>query len=145
MSSMNRIALGSVLALVAAGVAVSWGTPPIQLPGDGSSFPHLVIAEDEFQVLGRVQGLYPGARRELPLMVVNRTGNPMRVTAIRVRVGDANAGCASATLVPTSFRGSMRVPAGSIRRLRLPIRMRVSAPDACQGASYPLAFIGRRE
>ena len=142
---MNRIALRSLLALVVAGATVSCGTPPNRLQGDGSNFPHLVIAEGEFHVLGRVQGLYPGAGRGLRLMVVNRTEDRMRVTAIRARVGDANAGCESTTLVPTSFRGSMWVPASSIKRLRLPIRMRVSAPDACQGARYPVAFIGRAE
>jgi hypothetical protein len=141
MSSMYRIALGPLLALALAWATVSRGIPQ-KSPEEELFVAQLASSGGAFHARGQVGGLYPGASRGLRLTVVNRSPSPLSVTSIRVSVGDANPGCGSATLVPTSFRGSVWIQAWNIKRLKLPVRMRLSAPDACQGALYPLTFIG---
>lgn len=95
-----------------------------------------------FSIRGHVRGLYPGRQARLTLTISNRNRSAIRVTSIRVRVGSAP-GCAASNLRVASFRGSLRVRAMGKRRLRRPLRMSPSAPDACMGARFKLTYTGK--
>lgn len=94
-----------------------------------------------FAIRGHVVGLYPGRQARLRLKITNRNSFAIRVTSIRVKVGSAP-GCAAANLRVTAFRGSLRVSPMRTRRLRRPISMSASAPDACMGARFKLTYTG---
>lgn len=114
-----------------------------QARGDGSSQAVLTSSKGgSFAIKGNVGGLYPGRRKHFALTVFNRNGFPIRVTSIRVRVGNA-AGCARSNLVVGSYRGSLRVGAKRKRRVWLPITMRRGATDACIGARFTLSYVGK--
>jgi hypothetical protein len=93
------------------------------------------------KVSGHVAGLYPGARRRMPTTVRNDYGSPVRLDSIRVRAAAAGPGCSAGNLRVRGFRGARRVIGGH-RATRVPVRvaMLASAPDACQGARFPLRF-----
>ena len=95
-----------------------------------------------FAIRGHIVGLYPGRQARLRLQVTNRNSFAIRVTSIRVKVGGAP-GCAASNLRVTGFRGSLRVFPMRTRRLRRPISMSASAPDACMGARFKLTYTGR--
>jgi hypothetical protein len=100
---------------------------------------------------GQVSGLYPGRHQPVWVRVRNPFGHRARVRWIRTRVGDAGPGCASDNVVALSSRGlrelangkwrHVRIPARQWRRVRVRTRMRRRAPDACQGATFPLRFV----
>jgi hypothetical protein len=95
-----------------------------------------------FAIRGHIVGLYPGRQARLRLTVTNRNPFAIRVTSIRVKVSGVP-GCAAANVRVTSFQGSLRVSPMRTRRLRRPITMSASAPDACMGARFKLTYTGR--
>lgn len=95
-----------------------------------------------FVIRGHVRGLYPGRQALLRLRVTNRRNFPIRVTSIRVKVAGTQ-GCAASNIRVTGFRGSRRIWRRGTRRLRLPISMSSTAPDACMGARFKLTYAGR--
>jgi hypothetical protein len=95
-----------------------------------------------FAIRGHIVGLYPGRQARLRLKITNRNSFTIRVTSIRVKVGGAP-GCAASNLGVTGFQGSLRVFPMRTRRLRRPISMSASAPDACMGARFRLTYTGR--
>jgi hypothetical protein len=96
-----------------------------------------------FSVSGRVTGLYPGRTRAVSLRVANRHRVAILVTSLTARVRDGRAGCPARSLLVVPFRGAVRVAPRRRARIGVLVRMRRSAPDACQGASFPLRFRGR--
>jgi hypothetical protein len=96
-----------------------------------------------FSIRGRILGLYPGKRGTLTLRLVNANRFAIRVTSVHVRVANANRACTSWYLLVDDFAGSVRVAARSSRRLRLDVRMRRAAPDACKGATFRLSYRGK--
>jgi hypothetical protein len=124
---MSRHLRASVLAL-----AVAACTALVAVPA--------AAADEEFTVTARYSGLYPGADTAVPVTVENPFAYDLAVESAAVVVGDASAGCPAANVVAHSFAGRVTVPARS--RADLPIRMQMpaTAPDACQGATFPLTF-----
>ena len=92
-------------------------------------------------VSGFAVGLYPGFRTSMKVKVQNGGPRVTTVTRIRVTVGSGASGCPGRTLRVGGFTGSRRVGSGRTWRLWIPVAMRVSAGDACQGARYPLLFV----
>ena len=113
-----------------------------QTNGDDSSQAVLISRGGSFAITGNARGLYPGRRTHFAVTVSNRNGFAIRVTSIRVNVGNA-AGCARTNLAVGNFRGTLRVGAKRKRRVWLPIAMRRSAPDACMAARFKLTYSGR--
>jgi hypothetical protein len=129
----KRIAAIAALAL-GAFVAVGAGVAGRQAPAS---------ARHTFRITGSVAGLYPGARRRLPLRVVNPYGRGFRVVALRVAAADAGPRCRSTNLRFGSFRGSLRFPARGTRSVTVSVRMAAAAPYTCQNARFRLRFSGR--
>lgn len=92
-------------------------------------------------VRGGVHGLSPGSRTRMPVTVRNRTHAPLELRRIVVRVAPASPRCPARYLVVRRFRGERIVPARGTVRVRLKVRLRRSAPDACQGRRFPLTFV----
>lgn len=129
--------------LLGAAVLAALVIATAQAKGDDSSQAVLRnSAGGSFAIKGDARGLYPGRRARFAVTVSNRNGFAIRVTSIRVRVGNA-AGCARTNLVVGNFRGTLRVGAKRKRRVWLPIAMRRSAPNACIGARFKLTYSGR--
>jgi hypothetical protein len=96
-----------------------------------------------FSISGHVDDLAPGARSTLRLVIRNPWRRGIHVRAVTVRVDPSGRPCPVTTVRIARFRGDFFVRARSSRRLQLAARLRRSAPAACAGAVFPLAFSGR--
>jgi hypothetical protein len=97
-------------------------------------------ASAPLRVTGHVSGLAPGVRRTLRVRIQNRYSGPVVVTGVRVLVEDASDQCPARALEVGRYVGEQRIPRTRARGLRLPIRMRRTANDSCQGERFPLLF-----
>ena len=97
-------------------------------------------ADVQFTLTASYTGLYPDAEASVPVTVHNPATYDLAVHTADVRVGDASPGCPAANLEAASYSGDVVAPAQ--RDATIPIRMHMlaSAPDACQGATFPLSF-----
>jgi hypothetical protein len=153
----RRLALATVVALTGSAVAVWHGAPAHAnvLVGSGvgsverAAAPHasrLVPAaakDGSFRIAGSVGGLYPGLTKPLKLTVSNPQHFAIVVTSVTVAVGDASQGCKAGNIAVTDFSGRRRVGAKDSARVTLQITLVHEAPDACQGALFPLRYSGR--
>jgi hypothetical protein len=98
-------------------------------------------ASARFALRGAVQGLYPGDRARMPVVVRNRTRRTLELGRVSARIADAVPGCPARYLIVRRFRGERIVPARGSVRVFLKVRLRRSAPDACQAARFPLTFV----
>lgn len=98
-----------------------------------------------FSLRAYARRLFPGGRRPLRVKITNHSRFPIKVTRIRIRVrrDPTHASCPPRTYVrKTRLRRSVRVARRRSRRVRLAIRLLYKAPDACQGAVFPLRLRG---
>lgn len=98
---------------------------------------------DRLMLHGHTGDLYPGYVGTLRIRVRNTRSSAIILTRVRTTVGDAAPGCASQNLHVRRFRGALRVPAHGMVRVQVHVQMSERAPDACQGARFPLAYSGR--
>ena len=101
-----------------------------------------VHAQDGFVIAGEVDGLFPGAETTLDARLTNPHPFPIRVISTSVIVLDASPGCPASMLQIGDSQMTIVVPAGGTGTVPLHVRMSRSAPDACQGATWPLEFTG---
>lgn len=145
----------AVMALIVAFAALAWHhSPPasgdtIALSGNGTAAPSpsqpgvtLPAAAGSFRISGNVAGLYPGAHFPLVLTVTNPEHFAIVVTTLSVAVGNAKPGCGAANLTATSFSGHLPVPASGTAATKVKVTLAHSAPNACQGAVFPLRYTG---
>lgn len=99
-----------------------------------------VHADDGFTVAGEIVGLYPGAVRTLDATVTNPYPFAIRVSSVAVVVDDAGPNCPAAMLEVGGSVGSVEVAGRATGTVPLEVRMQLMAPDACQGATWPLRF-----
>jgi hypothetical protein len=97
-------------------------------------------AAPTFTLSAQVSGLYPNATLMAGVRVDNPQSYAISVRTASVTVGDANAGCTSANLTTSPFGGAVDVAANGSGTVPIRLHMLTSAPDACQGASFPLSF-----
>jgi hypothetical protein len=95
-----------------------------------------------FRISGSAAKLYPGLTVPLVLTVTNLRLFPLVVTSLTVSAGDASGACVAANLSVNSFSGHLLVPAGGTAKTTLQVAMNHAAPDACQGAKFPLRYSG---
>jgi hypothetical protein len=92
------------------------------------------------KIHGHVRSLYPGARKRMRVTVRNRHSRPVRLRQLRTRVLDAGPGCSRGYLKVRRFKRRRYIPPHARVRVRVRARLTLSAPDACQGARWPLRF-----
>ena len=98
-----------------------------------------------FSLRAYARRLFPGGRRPLRVKITNHSRFPIKVTRIRIRVrrDPTHASCPPRTYVrKTRLRRPVRVARRRSRRVRLAIKLLYKAPDACQGAVFPLSLRG---
>jgi hypothetical protein len=98
-----------------------------------------------FSLRAIARRLFPGGRRPLRVKISNHSRFPIKVTRIRVRVrrDPTHASCPPRTYVrKTRLRRPVRVARRRSRRVRLALKLLYKAPDACQGAVFPLRLRG---
>lgn len=99
-------------------------------------------ARGTFRIAGSVSGLYPGISTHLFLTVTNPQAYAIKVTQIRTSVGSPSAACGASNLVVGTFTGHRVVARHGKAVVTVPISLRHAAPDACQGAVFPLTYTG---
>ncbi len=97
-------------------------------------------AEQEFTLSVTYSGLYPNADLSVPVVVHNAQPFDLAVHSADVAVGDASPACPAENLIARSFVGDVVVGAGRDGTIPIRMQMPASAPDACQGATFPLRF-----
>jgi hypothetical protein len=95
-----------------------------------------------FRISGSVGGLYPGGSAQLVLTVANPQHFAIVVTSISTAVGSPTPGCAASFLHVAAFAGALTVGAESAAQVSVPVVLDHAAPDACQGAVFPLQYAG---
>ena len=99
-------------------------------------------AEVEFTLTTQYSGLYPDADVSVPVTVHNPASYRLAVHTAQVRVGDASAACSAANLEASSYSGDVVAPPHGDATIPVRMHMVATAPDACQGATFPLSFTG---
>jgi|SRR5918996_136130 hypothetical protein len=94
---------------------------------------------------GKLEGLYPGAVERLRVHVRNTTGRPVKLSWVRTKVLDASPECSRRNLEVRHRRRPRRPHPWigrrhSTRTVKVRAKLLASAPDACQGARWPLRF-----
>ena len=97
-------------------------------------------ADPGFTLTADYTGLYPNAAVDVPVTVHNPQTFPIDVETASAAVGDAGPGCPASNVEVTAFAGTVRVPAGGTAVVPLHFHMLPTAPDSCQGATFPLTF-----
>jgi hypothetical protein len=102
----------------------------------------VVRAADRFAIAGEVDGLYPGATATLDARLTNPYPFAIRVISATATAQDASVACPASMLVIGDAQAEVEIPARASGSVPLAVRMVRSAPDACQGAIWPLEFTG---
>jgi LPXTG-motif cell wall-anchored protein len=97
-------------------------------------------ADTQFTLTTNYTGLYPDADVTVPVTVHNPMAYDLAVHTAAVEVGNANPGCTAGYLEASSFSGDVVAPAHADTTIPIRMHMLASAPDACQGATFPLSF-----
>lgn len=99
-----------------------------------------------FSIAGDVGGLFPGAVKPLSLLVSNPFPDPIRVVSLSTTVGTPDrAGCTATVLTVSGLGSPVDIPPGQSRPVGVDVTMAATAPDACQGARFPLTYSGTAE
>lgn len=148
----RRLALGLLVALAGSVVVVWHGSPAhanLVGRGFGEVAPHATPTSTPsfdspgtFTIAGAANGLYPGLTKPLTLLVTNPQHFPIVVTSLIVTVHNASLGCTAANISVTPFSGTLSVGSQASASVTLHITLAHQAPDACQGAVFPLRYFG---
>jgi hypothetical protein len=95
-----------------------------------------------FTIGGSVGGLFPGASKQLVLHVANPQHFAIVVTRIQTTVESPSQSCSGSYFTVPAFAGQLRVPAEGHAEVTVTVTLSHAAPDACQGAVFPLRYSG---
>ena len=98
-------------------------------------------AEEPIEIAGEVDGLYPGASATLQAEVANPHPFPIEVTSFDVAVSDASALCPASALEIGSAGTGVVIDPGETGLVPIEVEMARSAPESCQGATWPLSYV----
>jgi hypothetical protein len=134
------LAGGSAQAAIA-GSGGGNGYGPNSTPAEATSSAPTTVSNG-FRISGSVDGLFPGKVAPLALKVTNPQKFAIVVKSLSVSVSNASATCTASNVGVTSFSGALSVPAGASAVATVRITLLHSAPNACQGAVFPLYYYG---
>ena len=109
----------------------------------GATSPAGATPDPAFPVSGSVTGLAPGASVPLVVSITNPFGISIVVQRVGAVASDASPLCTTDFLVIEGTRGELLIPPGKTATDALVASLTPSAPDACQGAVFPLSYDGR--
>jgi hypothetical protein len=90
------------------------------------------------ELRGRVAGLFPGEQRPLVVTLANRTDRLVRVSRVVVHPSRAAKGCGADQLRARPVRTNVVIEPDRRAAVSVPVRLAPTAPDACQGVTFPL-------
>jgi hypothetical protein len=129
----SRLALLLAVVVVAAGASTLWHRDEAA----GTA-----MVRHRMRLSGRVQGLFPGASKRMRVIVRNPTRVRIVLMRVRARAQDV-VGCPGSHVRIRPFRGKRPVPPRGRIVIRMRVRLSPTAPDACQGARWPVRFRAR--
>lgn len=94
---------------------------------------------------GTAADLFPGATKDLPVLLENPNNFDVVVTDLFAGVAHASAACSAANIDVDDFSGRRLVPGNGAATETLVIRMRNDAPDTCKNVVWDLTYSGRAE
>ena len=127
------------LALLAGSASAQRAVAPA-VPGGQALAPTVLKPDAALRISGHVRGLFPGAKVWMPVRVRSVTGVSIRLTGLRATVGAPSVDCPSSMLRVRPLREQPVVAARRTLHVRLRVRLRRIAPEACQGVRFPLTF-----
>jgi LPXTG-motif cell wall-anchored protein len=101
--------------------------------------------DEQFTLTADYAGLFPNAEVSVPVTVRNPHGYELAVHTADVVVGDAGPSCPAANLEASSYAGDVVAPPHGDATIPVRMHMLATAPDACQGATFPLRFTASGE
>lgn len=93
-----------------------------------------------FPVSGSISDLVPGQQRDLVVLLTNPNPFTVSVNQVKVNATAASAACGVANLSISPLPAPVLVPGSSSGTAGIPVMLIASAPDSCQGATFPLTF-----
>ncbi|MEP6623649.1 MAG: hypothetical protein ABJC79_04350 [Acidimicrobiia bacterium] len=116
----------------------------VMLTASGVGIAH-AASDRDFMLSADFRGLYPNADLVVPVSVYNPQRYDLAVHAATAIVSDASPQCPASNVIAQTFSGDVVVR--SHERSIVPVRMQMlaTAPDACQGAVFPLTFDAHAE
>lgn len=94
---------------------------------------------------GTVEGLFPGAVKDLPVLLENRNNFDVVVTELAAGIAHAAPGCTAGNIDVDDFTGRRLVPGNGTATQMLVIRMGNDAPDSCKSVTWQLTYSGRAQ
>lgn len=96
---------------------------------------------------GSVEGLHPGAARDLTVTIANPNAKPLVVSDVTTSVDSPAEACPATALTAAPLAAPVTVPAQSSASGRIPVTLSADAPAGCQGVRFALRFaaVGRGE
>ncbi len=99
-----------------------------------------VPAAEPIEITGEIDGLYPGSSATLQAQVVNPHPFPIEVISFDVAVSDASASCPASALEIRNVGTGVVIAAGETGTVPVEVQMTPTAPESCQGATWPLSY-----
>ena len=106
-------------------------------PGRPSTTPGIA---SRFPVSGSITDLVPGDQRTLTVQLTNENPFTVSVNQIKVTATAASAGCGVANLSISPLPAPVLVDGNASGTAGVPIMLVATAPEACQGATFPFTF-----
>lgn len=91
------------------------------------------------QLSGEAGGLHPGGTVTVPVVVSNPYPFTVRITELAVTASGASPACPASVLTVEAPVGDT-VAANGSTTVAVAVRMAMNAPNACQGATFPLDY-----
>jgi hypothetical protein len=125
-------------------VLVGYGSSVQAAPGatraPGAAVPRTTTPT--FTIAGKVSGLFPGKTLPLVLTLGNPNKLTITVTTVTTAVENATSTCVATNVSVTGFSGHLAIPAGKTRTVTAKVTMKTSAPNSCEGKSFPFHYTG---
>lgn len=93
-----------------------------------------------FPISGSIADLVPGDQRTLTVLLTNPNPFTVSVNQLTVTATAASAACGLAHLAIEPLPAPVLVGGNASGTAGIPIKLVATAPDACQGATFPLTF-----
>jgi hypothetical protein len=125
-------------------VLVGYGSSVQTAPGatkaPGAAVRH--STPSTFSIAGKVSGLFPGKTLPLVLTLGNPNKLTITVTTVTTAVTNATSTCVATNVSVTGFSGHLAIAAGKTGTVTVKVTMKTSAPNSCEGKSFPFHYTG---
>ena len=138
---MSRLSITLAVAAALAGGVVAYAD--LTGPGAGDPAPRTEQHNPAIAIKGHVKGLYPGAQKTLRARARNKAPYAVALRSVKAKVKKAGPGCPRKAVSTKPSKGQRTIPAHRSRRIEIRVKMKASAPDACQNATFRIRFRAR--